>query len=216
VSKPAPPFPPGLYAICDDQVAPGRPLVNTARALLAGGVRALQLRIKVTPERVALAAAREVARLCREAGAVCLVNDRVDWALVAGADGAHVGDTDLPARDARAVLGPGRVLGVTVRSAAAARLAADAGADYVGAGPVFSSRTKEVPAELLGVAGLAALVKGSPLPVVAISGIGLSNIGEVAASGAHGAAVLSDLLLAEDVPGRARALAAAFALALRR
>jgi len=204
------PFPSGLYALCDDGVRPEVPLEEKARLLIAGGVRMLQLRMKHTPSRRAIEAARSVAGLCRAGGVVCLVNDRVDLALLAGAHGAHVGDADLPPGDARALLGPERLLGVTVRNLKMARAAREAGADYVGLGPIFATLTKVVGAPALGLTGLSEVAAQSPLPVVAISGIGLANIEQVAAAGAHGAAVLSDLLLAPDVPERALALAQAF------
>jgi thiamine-phosphate pyrophosphorylase len=204
-------LPPGLYALCDDGVRAEPGMVQKARWLLEGGVQVMQVRHKRTPERRALDELAQVAALCREAGTVCLVNDRVDWALAAGAHGAHVGAEDLPAAEARRALGPTRILGVTVRTTEDARRAAAAGADYVGAGPVFATRTKSVDAQLLGLTGLEALVRASPLPVVAIAGIGLTNIADVARTGVHGAAVLSDLLEASDVPAQATALAAAFA-----
>ncbi|MBI3182484.1 MAG: thiamine phosphate synthase [Myxococcales bacterium] len=203
-------LPRGLYALCDDSVRPELPLEEKAQRLLDGGARVLQLRMKRTADREALAAARGVVALCRVAGALCLVNDRVDLALLAGADGAHVGEEDLPAQNARALLGPHRLLGVTARNLAEVRAARAAGADYAGVGPVFESGTKRLAVPLLGLAGLAELARESPLPLVAISGIGLRNIREVAACGVHGAAVASDLLLAPDIAGRARELARAF------
>jgi thiamine-phosphate pyrophosphorylase len=207
---PHPALPGGLYALCDDGIRPQLSLEQKAQLLLAGGVKVIQVRIKQTPQRQALDELARISERCRAAGAVCLANDRVDWALIAGAGGAHVGDDDLPGPDARRALGPGRILGVTVRDAASAAQACADGADYVGVGPVFATATKQVPAALLGVAGLRALVQASRVPVVAIAGITLDNIGQIAATGAHGAAVLSDLLMADDIPARARALAAAF------
>jgi thiamine-phosphate pyrophosphorylase len=118
----------------------------------------------------------------------------------------HLGDEDLPPEEARQVLGPDAVIGVTVRSGPAAVAAQAAGADYVGVGPVFSTRTKQVAAGLLGTSGLAQVVLESPVPVIAIAGIGLVNIAQVAATGAHGAAVVSDLLLSADWPKQVRAL----------
>lgn len=205
-----PRLPRGLYLLCDDTVRPGLPLEEKADRLLAGGARVLQLRMKHTPIRRALEAARTVVVACHRAGALCLMNDRVDLALLAGADGVHVGDEDLPPEAARELLGAGRVLGVTVRDAEMARAARDAGADYVGLGPVFGTVTKQVPAPVLGLTRFAEVVRACPLPVVGIGGVGLGNIADVAAAGAHGAAVVSDALLAEDVAGRVRQLAAAF------
>ncbi|XXF80305.1 thiamine phosphate synthase [Myxococcaceae bacterium GXIMD 01537] len=203
-------LPRGPYLLCDDTVRPELPLEEKAARLLAGGGRVLQLRMKRTPMRQALAAARAVVAACRESGALCLVNDRVDLALLAGADGVHVGDEDLPPEAARELLGPHRVLGVTVRDAAMARAAQEAGADYVGLGPLFGTTTKQVAAPVLGLARFAEVVAACPLPVVGIGGVGLANIAQVAAAGAHCAAVVSDALLAEDVAGRVRQLTAAF------
>lgn len=205
-----PSLPRGLYLLCDDTVRPDLSLEEKAARLLAGGARVIQLRMKRTPIRRAMEAARAVVGACHRAGALCLVNDRVDLALLAGADGVHVGDEDLPPEAARELLGPGRVLGVTVRDAEMARAARDAGADYVGLGPVFGTVTKQVPAPVLGLARFAEVVRDCPLPVVGIGGVGLGNIADVAAAGAHCAAVVSDALLAEDVAERVRQLSAAF------
>ncbi|NTX01214.1 thiamine phosphate synthase [Myxococcus sp. CA040A] len=209
-APPRPLLPPGLYLLCDDTVRVDMPLILKAERMLAGGARVVQLRMKRTPVREALSVAREVVRLCRRAGAVCLLNDRVDLALLADADGVHVGDEDLPAEAARALLGPGRLVGVTVRDAEGAKAAREVGADYVGVGPVFGTTTKQVPAPVLGLEGLARVVTDSPLPVVGIGGVGLENVGRVAASGVHGAAVVSDVLLAQDIAERVRLLTAAF------
>jgi len=203
-------LPPGLYALCDDGVRPELPLEEKASRLLAGGVRVMQLRIKRAPARQALAAARNVVALCQAAGALCLVNDRADWALLSGAHGVHVGADDLPPEDARTLLGPGRLVGATVRNLEMARAAKAAGADYAGLGPVFPTTTKSVDAPPLGLEGLARIAAESPLPLVAISGIGLHNIEDVARAGVHGAAVASDLLAAPDIAERARSLAEAF------
>jgi thiamine-phosphate pyrophosphorylase len=205
-----PVLPRGPYLLCDDTVRPELPLGEKAARLLAGGARILQLRMKRTPPREALAAAREVVAACRRSGAVCLLNDRVDLALLAGADGVHVGDEDLPPEAARELLGPGKLVGVTVRNAAGAQAAKEAGADYVGLGPVFGTTTKQVPAPVMGLEAFAAVVRDSPLPVVGIGGVGLANIAQVAAAGAHGAAVVSDALLTEDIAERVRCLLAAF------
>lgn len=209
-------LPAGLYALIDDGICPERPLIEKAQRAVEGGARALQLRMKNTPAREALRAAREVVALCRAAGAVCLVNDRVDWALLSNADGVHLGDEDIPVEDARAVLGPRKLIGATVRSLDGVQAAQRAGASYVGLGPIFHTRTKVVAHALLGLAGLEQIAARSPLPVVAIAGITLENIALVARAGAHGAAVASDLLCAEDPTDRARQLSQAFAKGAQR
>ena len=203
-------LPPGLYALCDDTLGLALSPVAQAEALLAGGCRVLQVRFKRTSTHLAVRQVREIAARCGEAGAVCLVNDRVDWCLVAGAHGVHLGAEDLPLPDARRLLGPAAILGATVRNATGARQALAEGADYVGLGPVFGTATKQVEAPVLGLEAFAREVALSPLPVVGIGGITLARIASVAAAGAHGAAVLSDALTASDIPARVRALGEAF------
>ncbi len=199
-------FPPGLYALADDTARPEMPVLAQIQALLSGGVRVLQLRLKRTQGAAAVALARQAVAQARAARALLLINDRVDWALLSHADGVHVGEEDLRPEEARQLLGPQALVGVTVRSAEEAQAARAAGADYVGLGPIFPPRSKQVEAPLLGLAGLARVVVASPLPVVAIGGIGLASMRGVARAGAHGAAVVSDLLGAEDIAGRARLL----------
>lgn len=206
------PLPRGLYAVCDDGVRPDLPLPEQARLLVAGGVRIAQIRCKRLSGRAAWEAVLAAVAELRAGGALALVNDRVDWALLAGADGVHLGDDDLRPEEARALLGSEAVVGVTVRSAEGAQRAKEAGASYVGLGPVFATRTKEVPAPPLGLEGLRREMTRSPLPVVAIGGLGESSLPAVAAAGAHAAAVISDLWNASDVPTRVRVLQAAFQL----
>ena len=207
----APPaLPEGLYALCDDGLRPDWPLEEKAAALLSAGVKAIQLRMKRTPADRALTAARAIARACRQAGAVLLLNDRVDLAMLAAADGVHLGKDDLPVDEARRVLGEGALIGATCRSLEDVRRAKALGADYAGVGPVFRTLTKQVDARELGVEGLAAICAGAPIPVVAIAGIAEPNIEAIAAAGAHGAAVLAALLVRDEVAERAQRLTAGF------
>lgn len=205
-------LPRGLYAVLDDGVRPDLTLVEQAQVLARAGVRVAQVRCKRGPGRTAWASVQGAVAVLRAAGGVTLVNDRVDWALLSGADGVHVGEEDLPPREARRLLGPDRIVGVTVRGAAGAREAAAAGASYVGLGPVFATRTKEVPAPVLGLERLRAEVQGSPLPVVAIGGIGLETVTAVARAGVHGVAVVSDLWAGGDPTARVEALQRGFLL----
>ena len=189
---------------------PDVPALEKASAVLAGGARVLQLRLKRAGVRDAVAVGRAVAERCRGLGAKLLVDDRVDVALACGADGVHLGDDDLAPEDARAVLGPSKIIGVTVRGLGGVLAARAAGADYAGIGPVFPTATKRVDAPPLGLERLAEIARQSPLPLVAISGIALCNIADVARAGVHAAAVVSDLLCAPDIAERARRLSAAF------
>jgi thiamine-phosphate pyrophosphorylase len=175
-----------------------------------GGAAVLQLRLKSTPDSKALALCRAIVEQVRPRGVQVIVNDRVDLALLSGADGVHLGKSDLPIARARAVLGPAALIGATVRTVADIETAQREGADHVGLGPIFATRTKALTDAPIGLERFAALVKESPLPVVGISGVGLSNIESVGRAGAHAAAVASDLLGAADIAVRATALAAAF------
>lgn len=203
-------LPTGLYALCDDTLGLALSVPDQARALVAGGARVIQVRLKRTPTRQALAWIEEVLATCRAAQARCLINDRVDWCLVTGADGVHLGEDDLPIAAARRLLGPTALIGATVRNGAQTRIAREQGADHAGMGPLFGTRSKQVDAPVLGLEAFAREVSLSVLPVVGIGGVTLKNIGGVAAAGAHAAAVLSDPLMAEDVTGRTRALVEAF------
>jgi thiamine-phosphate pyrophosphorylase len=203
-------LPAGFYAVCDDTVRTGLSLTEQAGLLLQGGARVLQLRMKRTPTRQAVEVVRQVVALARPRQALVLVNDRVDQALVGGADGVHLGEEDLPVSAARALLGREAVVGATVRSAEEARAAHQQGADYVGMGPLYGTQTKVVAAPVMGLERFAREVALCPLPVVGIGGVTLARMEEVGASGAHAAAVISDVLLQEDIPARAAALQAAF------
>lgn len=200
----------GLYGIADGTFRPEVPLLDKLDALLRGGCQVVQLRMKTEAAGVVLARCREAVPRCRAAGALCLVNDRADLAVLSDADGVHVGQEDLPVRDARALVGPDRLVGATVRTLAEALAAAADGADYVGFGPLFGTTTKDVKVSPRGLAMLAEVVRGCPIPVIAIGGIDLARIGEVARAGAAGAAVVSAALGPADAAAATRALAAAF------
>jgi thiamine-phosphate pyrophosphorylase len=203
-------LPRGFYALIDDQVRAEMSVVDKARAAIDGGARVLQLRLEQTPDRPALEACRAVVGLARPGGVVVLVNDRVDLALLSGADGVHLGADDLPVADARHLLGAAALIGATTRNLSQIQRAAGEGADHVGLGPVFATTTKQVDAPPLGLEGLEAICRRSPLAVVAIGGITLETIGQVARAGAWCAAVAGDFLRAEAPVSRARALQRAF------
>lgn len=203
-------LPRGLYALLDDSVRPELPMIQKARAVLAAGVGVMQLRLEQTADRPALGLLREVVAEARPVGALVIVNDRVDLALAAEADGVHLGADDLPLDVARRLLGPEALIGATTRSLQQIEQARALGADHVGLGPIFTTSTKVVAAAPLGLGAFGDIARRSPLPVVGIAGITLETIGQVAAAGAWCAAVAGDLLRAEDPVSRARALQEAF------
>jgi thiamine-phosphate pyrophosphorylase len=195
----------GLYAIVGDDDPVAR-----AAAAVDGGARVVQVRMKRTPAGLVLDVARRIVELAHGRAALVLVNDRPDVAVLAGADGVHLGDEDLPPAEARAIVGPDLLVGRTCRSAKDALAALGEGADHLGYGPVFASLTKPLAVGPFGLAALAEVCAAVPAPVVAISGITLANIADVGRAGAAAAAVIGDLFDAGDPRARATALAAAF------
>lgn len=208
-----PTLPSGLYALIDDSVRTDLTMLQKARAVIGAGVVVLQLRLEKTADRPALELIRQV--VAEAILTKVIVNDRVDLALLGGAHGVHLGADDLPVGLARKLLGPHALIGATTRSLAQIEQALDEGADHVGLGPIFATRTKQVDHPPMGVAAFCEIVARSPLPVVGIAGITLETIGEVARAGAHAAAVAGDLLKAGDVTTRARQLSAAFEVGRR-
>ena len=194
----------GIYAIVGDEDPVGQ-----ARAAVDGGARVVQVRMKRAPSGALLAAAREIVAIAR-GRALVIVNDRADLALLSGADGVHVGDEDLPPEEARRILGPALLVGRSTRTLAGARAAIAAGADHVGFGPVFGTRSKELAIPARGTAALREVAASLGAPVVAIGGITLDTVGEVAGAGAAAAAMIEDLLARGDVRARAALLAARF------
>jgi len=200
------PFP-RLHLITDTR--PGRqPLAVVAAAIGAAGDQlAVQVRVEDdATDRDAYELAARVKALCAEAGATCLVNDRLHIALAVGADGGHVGALDLPVEAARRVLGPRAILGATAREPATAKAAVEAGASYLGVGPAYATTTKDGLPPPIGVAGIAAVAVAVGVPVIAIAGVTAERIPELRAAGAHGVAVIGALSRAPDPAEAAKAL----------
>jgi len=195
-----------VYVLLDPEHARGRPLGELARAAIAGGTTILQMRAKHASTRDFLAMTEAVLAVARPLGVPVLVNDRLDVALAAGADGVHVGEEDLPVAKARALLGPAAWIGFSAASSEAARRGLRDGADYLGAGDVFGTASKADAGAPIGLGGLAAVVHATELPVVAIGAIHQGNAAECIRAGAAGVAVISAVLGAEDVEAAARAL----------
>ena len=205
---------PALYLVTDTALSRPRPVADVVRAAVAGGVTVVQVRDKTAGRRELLELTRAVQAAVPPHVPV-VVNDAVDVALLAGADGVHVGQDDLPAAEVRALIGPGRLLGLSVSDAAelAAALALPAGTvDLVGIGPVRGTPTKPDAAEPLGLDGvreLAAAARAAGMVSVAIGGIHAGNAAEVAAAGVDGICVVSAICAAADPVAAARALRAA-------
>ncbi len=184
-----------LYLITD----PTRCAEDFVQRAIAGGFDTVQFRSKNTSAADFLHAARIHAAACRRRHVPFLVNDRVDLAKALDADGAHLGADDLPLELAREWLGPERILGGSADTPEEVALRAAAGADYCGIGPVFATSSKSDAGPVIGLDGLARAVKSSSIPLIAIGGIDETNLGDVAATGVHGAAILSAAAMAENV-----------------
>jgi len=179
--------------------APGRDHLDIARAALRGGARLIQLRDKEMSGRALFEAARRLADLAHGHGGVLIVNDRLDVALAAGADGVHLGEEDLPIAAARRVLGDEAIIGASVANAQQAAEAEAAGATYVSVGSVFPTGSKADAGEPIGLAAVREVKRKVRLPVLAIGGISRDNVTEVIRAGADGVAVISAVASADDM-----------------
>jgi len=172
--------------------------LELARAALEGGADTVQYRSKGGSTRSMILEAAEIRELCRRRGTPLIVNDRVDVAIAADADGVHLGDDDFPLTLARDLLGPHRILGGSSDDAEQAAQRRLDGADYAGIGPVFATASKRDTGPVLGLDGLARAVRASGIPLIAIGGIGPENLASVLATGVHGVAILGAICLADD------------------
>lgn len=172
--------------------------LDTIAAALEAGAGCVQIRAKFLDDREYLGFASEVVARCRTAGAMSIVNDRVDIALASGADGVHLGANDLPVAAARVLAGDRLIIGGTARDPVmAASLAAD-GCDYLGAGPLYETTTKSGLPDPIGFDTLRAIVHAVAVPVIGISGVTAERVPEVLATGAHGVAVTGAITGADD------------------
>lgn len=201
----SPPRPPvgRLHVLTDTHFQQRHTHAALATLAAAGGADAVQFRQKAGTVRDWLAGLRPTVAACRAAGVPCIVDDRLDLALAAGADGVHLGALDLPVADARQIVdalsGPARLVGATATTADEARAAEAAGADYVGFGPVFATASKAAPASVKGLAGLAAACAAVRIPVIAIAGLTPERVAPCLEAGAWGVAVMTAVTTADDV-----------------
>ncbi|MGD2068789.1 MAG: thiamine phosphate synthase [Gemmatimonadota bacterium] len=187
-----------LIVITDDRLAAPRSVEAVVRAALEAGAGAIQLRDKRADARTLLARARVLREMTLGVGALLFVNDRLDVALAADADGVHVGPDDLPVRSVRRVVPDGFLVGYSADEPDAARRARDDGADYVGCGAVYGTTTKDVGDEAIGLAALDRVARAVDIPVVAIGGVTPERADEVARTAATGVAVIGAVMGAAD------------------
>jgi thiamine-phosphate pyrophosphorylase len=198
-----------VYLVTDRSLCGPRGVVETVRQAVAGGATIVQLRDPVSKTRSLVEEARAILAVTRAAGIPFVVNDRVDVALAAGADGVHLGQSDMMVADARRLLGPGPIVGLSITSEADLAASDLAGVDYLGVGPIFPQATKPDAAPPMGFAGLAAIRARTALPIVAIGGISAANTASGIAAGADGVAVVSAICASPDAREAARVIATA-------
>jgi thiamine-phosphate pyrophosphorylase len=196
--------PGGLHVITDTR--DGRDALGTVSAAVRAGAQVIQVRAKECTDRVLYDFVCRVVDLCAPYGATCIVNDRVDVALAAGAAGTHVGADDLPIEAVRRLAGPHHLIGGTARDARRAVELVAAGADYLGVGPAYATSTKAGLPAPLGPAGVASVARAVRVPVVAIGGVRADRIPELLAAGASGVAVVSAISAADDAAAATRSL----------
>jgi thiamine-phosphate pyrophosphorylase len=201
-------FDPTLYLVTDPELARGRKLTDVVAAAVRGGVTMVQLRDKQAGGRALLETARALRSVLEPLGVPLVVNDRVDVAHAAGV-GCHVGQSDLPAAAARAIVGPDAILGVSLDDPEQARAIDPAQVDYVAHGPFAATATKADAGGATGAEGLAATRRLTGLPLVAIGGIDARNAAAAVRAGADGVAVVSTIMSAADPEAASRELRAA-------
>lgn len=201
---------PRLQVITDEVLQTRFTHVELSRLAVEGGADAVQYREKrALTTRELMAIASGILGVCTGTRAQLIVNDRADVACAVGAPAVHLGRNDLDVATARAILGAGAVIGGTANSYEEARAAWSTGADYLGIGPIYGTRSKANPAPDMGLDTLARICRDSPVPIVAIGSITVERIPEVMAAGAYGVAVLSAVVSADDpVEATARCRAA--------
>ncbi|WP_304525568.1 thiamine phosphate synthase [Halomonas sp. I5-271120] len=180
-----------LYLVTDAALCAKKGLIDTVLAAVRGGVTMVQLRDKTASDAELIDQARRLMTALHGTGVPLIINDRLDVAIAAGADGLHIGQEDGAVAEARRKLGPNAILGLSVENSTQLAALDPQGLDYLGIGPVFATASKQDHAPPLGIGGLTELAASSPLPSVAIGGLSASHVEAIRQSGAHGLAVIS-------------------------
>ena len=194
-----------LYAVTDRSWLNGETLYAQVEKALKGGVTFVQLREKALDEQAFLEEAKEIQKLCEQYHVPFVINDNVEIAAQIGADGVHVGQSDMEAGDVREKLGPDRIIGVSAQTVEQAVRAQERGADYLGVGAVFPTGSKADAVEVSHET-VRAIAEAVDIPVIAIGGITKDNVSELSGTGICGIAVISAIFAQEDIEGAARVL----------
>lgn len=207
------PLPRGIYGITAEKFSSGRSNVEVVRRMIDGGIKIVQYREKRPRKshRTMLEECLRIRALTREHGVRFIVNDYVDIALLSDADGVHIGQDDLPLPAVRRLVGEEKIIGLSTHSPEQAREAVALGADYIGVGPIFSTRTKADVCDPVGLEYLEFAVDRISIPFVAIGGIKTGNIDQVVSRGAKTVCLVTEIVGARDITAMARSLNAAMA-----
>ena len=196
--------------ILDPDAARGRSLRDLLTQAAGGGARLFQYRDKTSSMLAAYRWALPLRQAARDIGATFLINDRCDLALAVDADGVHLGQEDLPIAQARSIMGAGKLIGISTHTDAQVIAAAEAGADYLGFGPIFPPGSKRDHEPVVGIDGLQRIRRLTSLPVFAIGGIAPDHVRSLIEAGANGVAVISAIARAQDVMAATHAFASQF------
>jgi len=194
---------PPLYAILDPEQTKNRTVDLVMEQLLEGGAQLLQLRVKSLPARDFMELAREMRQRTLAAGCKLIVNDRIDIALAGDAEGVHLGQDDLPLVAGKKLMG-NKIVGISTHDVAQAKEAERNGADYIGFGPIFGTTTKNTGLSARGIDMLKQIRAAVKIPIVAIGGINEHNVSQVWQAGAESAAIISDILGADDIAAKVK------------
>lgn len=195
-----------LYCLTSEEHSLGRSSLEVVRAMLDAGIRLIQYREKDKSGRVKLEECIAIRELTRKAGALFLVNDDVAVAQAVDADGVHVGQDDLPVPVARRLLGPDKIIGLSTHGPEQARAAVQAGADYIGVGPIFATKTKKDACAPVGLEYLEWVTANLSIPFVAIGGIKEHNVAQVVRRGARCVAMVTEIVGKTDITAQIQAL----------
>lgn len=190
-----------LYAITGEEFHPDRDLVEVMEEAILGGVDIIQLRDKYSSKREVLEKAKKLRDLTKKHDVIFIVNDHIDVALAVEADGIHIGQDDLPLCEARKIMGPNKIIGISTHAIEEARLAEAEGADYIGVGPVFHTKSKVDVVDPVTTAYVGQVAEEIKIPFVAIGGIKLHNVDQVLEAGATRICAISEIVGAKDVKG---------------
>jgi thiamine-phosphate pyrophosphorylase len=192
-----------LYAITGEEFHPGKPMIEVMEEAIKGGCDIIQLRDKKSPRREVLAKAKALRELTLRYGITFIVNDYIDIALAVDADGIHLGQDDLPLADARKIVG-GKIIGISTHTIEEARQAERDGADYIGVGPVFPTKSKEDVVAPVTTSYVRQVAAEIAIPFVAIGGIKLHNVDQVLEAGARRICAISEIVGSPDIQGTCR------------